>query len=337
MTDLSACHGNCLHTAVRLVFSTEKKPQIFAISKLVKVRHVPHRFDGGRHWYFVQLLQNYCFVLFQIYDREATQLPRSWHWSSYSCAARFQKKKYNAIITAFTISKLVLELVYVPLEQAIVFLHRFVAVTMNSNSNMGWRERSALRKARNLSTKISIDTNMNDAKDSLAQTTVSFRAIRQMRAQKSPVPSSSFDNDSANRQATKLDQDHNLLAGPSLEIRREGQNLSDMEFDCHMSSLEIRRPDQNISDTGLDSRTSCSFSDAGYASEASTRRVRFSSNVTIKSNVLEVRPLNDEGPTKLASFGSPPGSSPSVAARLARALSRNFQCIMPSPTRALKH
>ena len=137
---------------------------------------------------------------------------------------------------------------------------------------------------------------MNDAKDSLAQTTVSFRAIRQMRAQKSPVPSSSFDNDSANRQATKLDQDHNLLAGPSLEIRREGQNLSDMEFDCHMSSLEIRRPDQNISDTGLDSRTSCSFSDAGYASEASTRRVRFSSNVTIKSNVLEVRPLNDEGP-----------------------------------------
>ena len=114
--------------------------------------------------------------------------------------------------------RFLLKLVYVPLEKEIVFLHLFVAVTMNSNSNMGWRERSALRKARNLSTKISIDTNMNDAKDSLAQTTVSFRAIRQMRAQKSPVTSpcvdsknkidySSFDNDSANCQAEKLDQD----------------------------------------------------------------------------------------------------------------------------------
>ena len=114
--------------------------------------------------------------------------------------------------------RFLLKLVYVPLEKEIVFLHLFVAVTMNSNSNMGWRERSAQRKARNLPTETSIDTNVNDAKDSMPQTTVSFRAIRQMRAQKSPVTSpcvdsknkidySSFDNDSANCQAEKLDQD----------------------------------------------------------------------------------------------------------------------------------
>ena len=207
----------------------------------------------------------------------------------------------------------------------------------SSNSNIGWRERSAQRKARIQSLKIITDIDFTDATDSIFQNTddksmpkstprPSFRAIRQMRAQQarpSPSPSprinveseiacSSFDNDSANCQA--------LFWG-------HGQIC-----DLPQPSLEIWREDQNINDKGLDCRISSSFSDAGCASEGTTRRVRFSSTVTIKSNVLEVRPLNDDDHMKVPSFGSPPGSSPSVAARLARALSRNFQCIMPSPT-----
>ena len=197
------------------------------------------------------------------------------------------------------------------------------------NSNTGWRERSAQRKALNHLSRIIIDSDLIDAKDSFSRIAndesipqatprPSFRAIRQMKAQQahqSSLPSAKVDTE-------------NKIACLSFENDWGQGQICDLP----QPSLEIWRPDQHISDTGLDSRMSSSFSDAGCASEASTRRVRFSSTDTIKSNVLEVRPLNDEGPTKLASFGSPPGSSPSVAARLARALSRNFQCIMPSPT-----
>ena len=192
------------------------------------------------------------------------------------------------------------------------------------NSNIGWRERSAQRKALNHLSRIIIDSDLNDAinsisrianDESILQTTPlqSFRAIRQMKAQQarqSQLPSPKADTE-------------NKTACLSFENDWGQGSICDLS----QPSLEIRRADQNLSDTGLDSRRSSSFSDAGCASEASTRRVRFSSTVTIKSNVLEVRPLNDEGPMKVPPFGSQLGSSPSVAARLARALSRNFQCI----------
>ena len=243
------------------------------------------------------------------------------------------------------------------LSNCCILAQFYTPMDSSTNCKTGWRERSAQRKARICSSKIITGIDLNDAKDTIFQNTsdesmpkrthlLSFRANRQMRAQQarpSPLPSPrvdvdkydclSFDNDSANSQALDWGQGPICdLPKPSLEIWRADQNLNEKGLDCRTSSLEIRRADQILSDKGLDCRMSSSFSDAGCASEASTRRVRFSSTVTIKSNVLEVRPLNDEGPMKVPPFGSPSGPSPSVAARLARALSRNFQCIMPSPT-----